>query len=129
MGDDRVIHLLAPSIIPTSSSIIPNFYPICDTCGYTPAMGGCLVQTCLNCFLAGEKLEIMNYEGFNFNLLQPKPPYPAKPAQEVVDTAFTLLREGFGIYDLYSNNCEHFATYCKTGHAVSMQVELLMRML
>jgi hypothetical protein len=41
--------------------------------------------------------------------------------QTVVQRA--LSRLGESDYDLWENNCEHFAVWCKTGRARSMQVE------
>jgi len=38
-----------------------------------------------------------------------------------------LSRVGEGGYDLLSNNCEHFATWCKTGCEVSAQVQTARR--
>ena len=42
----------------------------------------------------------------------------ANLAEEVVD-----MPEIWGPYDFFKNNCEHFATKCKTGKPVSIQVE------
>lgn len=41
-----------------------------------------------------------------------------------VDKVLQRAKEGLGKtdYSLFKNNCEHFATYCKTGKAVSHQV-------
>ena len=47
--------------------------------------------------------------------------HAAAPARVVVDRARSCLGEGG--YDLVHNNCEHFATWCKTGRAHSTQVE------
>jgi hypothetical protein len=43
--------------------------------------------------------------------------------QAVVDRAERRLGEGG--FDFLFNNCEHFATWCKTGNSVSRQVETL----
>ncbi|KAJ6802309.1 uncharacterized protein M6B38_194640 [Iris pallida] len=37
------------------------------------------------------------------------------PPQAVINSAMFLLEKGFGNYDLFGNNCEDFALYCKTG--------------
>ncbi|GAV66758.1 LRAT domain-containing protein, partial [Cephalotus follicularis] len=42
-------------------------------------------------------------------------PYKSKSLKEAVDTAKEKLKTGFGTYNLLTNNCEHFATYCRTG--------------
>jgi len=41
-------------------------------------------------------------------------------ANEVVQRAISKLGEGD--YNLFTNNCEHFATWCKTGTPCSSQV-------
>ena len=49
--------------------------------------------------------------------------YPAEdtlPVDEVVQRAFSRLGEAK--YNPFTNNCEHFARWCKTGHAESGQV-------
>lgn len=33
--------------------------------------------------------------------------------------------DNFGEYDLFNNNCEHFATFCRTGIRASAQTELV----
>lgn len=37
------------------------------------------------------------------------------PPGTVIHRAMYLLQNGFGNYDLFENNCEDFALYCKTG--------------
>ncbi|KAK3607993.1 hypothetical protein CHS0354_009928 [Potamilus streckersoni] len=46
------------------------------------------------------------------------------PPEVVVENAKKLVEnpDRWGVYDLLNNNCEHFATKCKTGVAVSRQV-------
>lgn len=46
------------------------------------------------------------------------------PPEVVVDNAKQLLKnpQRWGAYDMIKNNCEHFATKCKTGISVSKQV-------
>ena len=39
----------------------------------------------------------------------------ADPDEVVVRRANDALSTGFGVYCLVKNNCENFATYCKTG--------------
>jgi hypothetical protein len=45
------------------------------------------------------------------------------PPEEVVQRALSKLGEEE--YDLFTNNCEHFAIWCKTGSLVSDQVTKL----
>lgn len=46
------------------------------------------------------------------------------PPEVVVDNAKKLLKNPhrWGAYHIINNNCEHFATKCKTGRAISNQV-------
>ncbi|GAB2260899.1 hypothetical protein Droror1_Dr00011754 [Drosera rotundifolia] len=36
------------------------------------------------------------------------------PSETVIHRAMYLLQNGFGNYDVFENNCEDFAIYCKT---------------
>ena len=42
----------------------------------------------------------------------------------IVEKAYYYYKnpDEWGEYDILSNNCEHFATYCATGHKMSGQV-------
>ena len=42
------------------------------------------------------------------------------PPEEVLSRAYSKIDEVQ--YNIFSNNCEHFATWCKTGHHISSQV-------
>lgn len=44
------------------------------------------------------------------------------PPEEVINRAKQSLENSFGSYSIFKNNCEHFATYCKTGIAISLQI-------
>lgn len=35
--------------------------------------------------------------------------------EEIIERAQSKLGSNFGGYDLYKNNCEHFASWCVTG--------------
>ncbi|XP_020533454.1 lecithin retinol acyltransferase isoform X3 [Jatropha curcas] len=59
----------------------------------------------------GDSLQVKDYNG------------NSKPSYEVVQTAYRLLQDGFGEYELIMKNCEHFATFCKTGKTQSAQVD------
>lgn len=50
-------------------------------------------------------------------------PGTALPPRETVRLAWARLRERR--YDLFNNNCEHLAYWCKTGHHHSPQAESL----
>lgn len=53
------------------------------------------------------------------------------PPSKVVETATSLLNglTKWDEFNLISNNCEHFATYCKTGVAKSKQTEKIEELL
>lgn len=59
-------------------------------------------------FLQGGLLRVVRHRG------------KIRPAEEVIATALSFL--GKTGYDMFLNNCEHFATFCKTGNARSGQV-------
>lgn len=105
MGDDTVIHFLPPA--KQSNSSVP-----CKRCGHTPSLHYGIVRTCVDCFLDRHSLYINDCGG-------------CKPPSEVVKTAMEFCDgiRSFGEYDLLNNNCEHFATFCKTGEKSSQQVE------
>lgn len=65
-------------------------------------------------FADGRQVQVLEYE-----------PSECSPPDVVVDRA--LSRVGCRGYDLVSNNCEHFATWCKTGERRSRQVECFAR--
>lgn len=79
---------------------------------------GPVVMTCLDCFLSGDKLEVKTYDGNSI-----------KPSNDVVETAYSLLKLGFGQYDLVGNNCEHFAIFCKTGKRHSRQIRSIVELM
>lgn len=52
--------------------------------------------------------------------------YEAKfPSTEIVDRARKMIGTQLGRYDLYGNNCEHFANWCKTGDTKSHQSKVV----
>ncbi|MCC6661406.1 MAG: lecithin retinol acyltransferase family protein [Phycisphaerales bacterium] len=53
--------------------------------------------------------------------VKPYAPGAALPLRETVRLAFARLREQR--YDLFNNNCEHLAYWCKTGHHRSPQAD------
>jgi len=67
-------------------------------------------RTSMSEFLKGEVYEVVHY----------KDCYP-------IDKTIRLAKMniGQGGYDLTEKNCEHFATFCKTGEARSSQVEFV----
>lgn len=43
----------------------------------------------------------------------------------IVERAASYLGENFGGYNLITNNCEHFATWCATGKKMCMQTSII----
>ncbi|GAV90634.1 LRAT domain-containing protein [Cephalotus follicularis] len=98
----------------------------CPRCDYmTPGSPGVtIVKTCLKHFGSTFYLYKYGVSWFEF-YTTPRGtccPFDAKPLQETVDTAWEKLKTGFGEYNTLTNNCEHFATYCKTGIKFCAQV-------
>lgn len=61
-----------------------------------------------------------NFGEENFEVLD----YPSDKRftrEETVVIAFFFLENQFGNYNLFTNNCEHFATSCATGYPCSIQ--------
>lgn len=80
--------------------------------GFTEAfVKGPIAMTSLEAFCAGGDFQVRTYEKSTF------------PRQEIVLRARQLLKTGGNDYHLFSNNCEHFATWCATGVHESLQVQ------
>ena len=114
IGDGKVIHFVGPKAGPTRA---------CKKCGFSRNTGHGVVETCLECFLDGGSLCRYNY---NTTLETTCPTCTTVKRREsesqIVETAKEKLKEGFGKYNLLSNNCEHFATFCSSGKAFCQQI-------
>ncbi|KAI3747090.1 hypothetical protein L6452_09535 [Arctium lappa] len=131
IGDDKVVHFTRRDqevgtgtgldVFLVSSAPLRSLDP-CPTCNHTDDANG-VVSSCLNCFLAGGGLYRFEYSvsravfllkarGGTCTLA------PSDPSETVVHRANYLLNNGFGCYDVFKNNCEDFAIYCKTGRLV-----------
>ncbi|KAL2333154.1 hypothetical protein Fmac_014367 [Flemingia macrophylla] len=94
----------------------------CPRCGYQTKTEG-VTCTCLDCFLYGGHLYLFEY-GVSpaFFLAKARggtcTTAPSDPTEHVLHRALFLLKNGFGGYNLFKNNCEDFAMYCKTGLVV-----------
>lgn len=93
---------------------------ICPTCAAASQDPHGVFSSCLNCFLAGGVLYRFEYavsptlflakaRGGTCTLAV------ADHDDVVVHRAKYLLENGFGCYNVFKNNCEDFAIYCKTG--------------
>ncbi|GAB2265513.1 hypothetical protein Dimus_000563 [Dionaea muscipula] len=98
--------------------------PPCEACGDKSLESG-VISSCLDCFLSGGELYLFEYgvspafflfkaRGGTCTLAISDPP------DDVLNRASYLLEKGFGIYDIFKNNCEDFAIYCKTGLLASV---------
>ncbi|XVE89925.1 hypothetical protein DITRI_Ditri20bG0035200 [Diplodiscus trichospermus] len=117
--NDAVIHFLG---VGKSKS-----RPPCERCGHSSQRIG-IVITCLECFLERNSLYVYEYDvpylKLRFKRSGSCSVKPSRPVDEVLQTAFGYLRDQyFGKkYNFLFNNCEDFATRCKTGEATSNQI-------
>ncbi|KAL3652154.1 hypothetical protein CASFOL_001835 [Castilleja foliolosa] len=132
MGENKVVHFTKDRHSSPSDSSGPYFsssgsyngIACLDTpdCGFTKDGFGVIIS-CLNCFLGNGSLYRFEYgvstltflakfRGGTCTTAEPD------PSETVVHRAMYLLHNGFGNYDLFTNNCEDFALYCKTGRLV-----------
>lgn len=91
----------------------------CSTCTPSEEDHG-VVISCLNCFLSGGILYRFEYDVSRAMFLAKARGGTctlavSDPTEVVVDRAKYLLENGFGCYNVFKNNCEDFAIYCKTG--------------
>lgn len=104
------------------SSFYSNKLPAClniPDCGYKKPGSG-VVLSCLDCFLGRDSVYRFEYgiSGVGFVMkLRGGTCTTAKSdaPKEVIGRAMYLLHNGYGNYDVFQNNCEDFALYCKTG--------------
>lgn len=73
----------------------------------------CVCRTPMAEFLKGGEAQVVRYSN------------NCRGADEIVQTALAHLGEKG--YDVWRNNCEHFATYCVTGRRWSRQVAAVKR--
>lgn len=116
---DRVIFSSSPS------NAVGN---PCPNCGDQSREDG-VISSCLDCFLSGGNLYRFEYSispavfiakprGGTCTLAASDPP------EDVLHRAFFLLKNGFGFYNIFKNNCEDFAIYCKTGLLVFTSISV-----
>ncbi|KAI9100264.1 hypothetical protein K1719_024482 [Acacia pycnantha] len=102
-----------------SSSLTRSANNPCPKCGDQSNLNG-VVYSCLDCFLFGGHLYRFEY-GVSRAFFTAKARggtctlAPSDPPKDVLPRARYLLENGFGVYNLFKNNCEDFAIYCKTG--------------
>ncbi|XP_052195587.1 protein LEAD-SENSITIVE 1 [Diospyros lotus] len=142
-GDGKVIHFtrgagheigtgstaLDRLIFSSSSSSSSHGSVIqCPECGDQSTLDG-VICSCLDCFLSGGELYLFQYKvspalflakarGGTCTLAASDPP------EDVLHRAEFLMRNGFGGYNIFKNNCEDFAIYCKTGLLVVTNISV-----
>ncbi|KAL3832827.1 hypothetical protein ACJIZ3_007563 [Penstemon smallii] len=124
VGGRKVVHFTRVETSPTCSSSnedgtdesCPNNYP---DCGFRQPNSG-VILSCLDCFLKDGSLYAFEY-AVGPSLFMAKlrggtcTTASSDSAETVIHRAMYLLQNGFGNYNVFHNNCEDFALYCKTG--------------
>lgn len=129
VGGSKVVHFTRKSDLSSStntslsssstSSKLPSACPTFPDCGFTQPNSG-VVLSCLDCFLGNGSLYYFEY-GVPPSVFLAKvrggtcTTAESDPPESVIHRAMHLLQNGFGNYDVFQNNCEDFALYCKTG--------------
>lgn len=127
VGGSKIVHFTPDRDRNLSAETSDNSDPVkgissCLTfpdCGFRQPKSG-VVLSCLDCFLGNGSSYLFEYgvspsaflakvRGGTCTTAQPDPP------ETVIHRAMYLLQNGFGNYDVFQNNCEDFALYCKTG--------------
>ncbi|KAL1220708.1 Protein LEAD-SENSITIVE 1 [Cardamine amara subsp. amara] len=121
VGGSKVVHFRPEYNIESSSSLSSpeDICSIFPDCGFRQPNSE-VVLSCLDCFLKNGSLYCFEYgvspsvfltniRGGTCTTAQ------SDPTDSVVHRAMYLLQNGFGNYDIFKNNCEDFALYCKTG--------------
>lgn len=121
-GQETGTGTVLDKVIFSSSPARTSDHP-CPVCGDQSQLSG-VVSSCIECFLAGGDLYLFEYgvsapfflakaRGGTCTLAKADSP------ELVIHRASFLLENGFGVYNIFKNNCEDFAIYCKTELLVS----------
>lgn len=122
VGGSKVVHFTrveGSSDAADEISGLSSSCPIFPDCGFRLPNSG-VVLSCLNCFLCNGSLYSFEY-GVSPSVFLSKvrggtcTTAVSDPPEMVIHRAMHLLQNGFGNYDVFQNNCEDFALYCKTG--------------
>lgn len=135
VGGSKVVHftrdqsivsgdqILFSAPLNCSSASSTNVSSTCTNildCGFQQKASG-VVLSCLDCFLGEEGLLYRFDYGTSPSVFLTKlrggtcTTAQSDPPEAVIHRAMYLLQNGFGNYDVFKNNCEDFALYCKTG--------------
>ncbi|XP_075519088.1 protein LEAD-SENSITIVE 1 [Primulina tabacum] len=122
VGGSKVVHFTRVETSSTSSDEQYSLTAECPAfpdCGFRQPNSG-VVISCLDCFLRNGSLYCFEY-GVIPSVFIAKvrggtcTTATSDPVETVIHRAMYLLQNGFGNYDVFQNNCEDFALYCKTG--------------
>ncbi|THU63195.1 hypothetical protein C4D60_Mb01t13160 [Musa balbisiana] len=120
VGGSKVVHFTRKKDASFgSSSAASAICPTFPDCGFRQPDSG-VILCCLDCFLGNGALYRFEY-GVSPSVFLAKlrggtcTTAESDPPDSVIDRAMHLLHNGFGSYDVFENNCEDFALYCKTG--------------
>ena len=111
------LHLMVSRGLYTHHGIYIGGNQVIHYAGFAEAFKkGAIEQTSLESFLGGvDNFKVVNYPSYQ-NIYAP---------EEIVHRAESCLGEDD--YNLFFNNCEHFACWCVTGKARSQQVQEIMQ--
>uniref|UniRef100_A0A5B7BXB0 LRAT domain-containing protein n=1 Tax=Davidia involucrata TaxID=16924 RepID=A0A5B7BXB0_DAVIN len=137
VGGNTVVHFTNrdssfSSSVASSGSSFNLFASTCRTFrnfGIFNEAGSGVVVSCLDCFLGNGSLYRFEY-GVTPSVFLAKlrggtcTTAVADPPESAIHRAMYLLQNGFGNYDVFKNNCEDFAMYCKTGLLICDQTAL-----
>ncbi|KAJ4728076.1 NC domain-containing protein-related [Melia azedarach] len=116
---ERNLNIGAETSSETYDSFLPSSCPTFPDCGFRQPNSG-VILSCLDCFLRNGSLYCFEY-GVTPSVFLAKvrggtcTTAASDPEETVIHRAMYLLQNGFGNYDVFQNNCEDFALYCKTG--------------
>ncbi|PIN24539.1 hypothetical protein CDL12_02724 [Handroanthus impetiginosus] len=122
VGGSKVVHFTRVEASSRSNSEACSLAAQCPTypdCGFRQPNSS-VVLSCLDCFLKNGSLYSFEY-GVSPSVFIAKvrggtcTTAASDPAETVIHRAMYLLQNGFGNYNVFQNNCEDFALYCKTG--------------
>ncbi|XP_057778596.1 protein LEAD-SENSITIVE 1-like isoform X2 [Salvia miltiorrhiza] len=122
VGSSKVVHFTRVATSSTSNHEAHSVTEACPTfpdCGLRQPGSG-VVLSCIDCFLNNGSLYSFEY-GVSPSVFLAKvrggtcTTAASDPSETVIHRAMHLFRNGFGNYDVFQNNCEDFALYCKTG--------------
>lgn len=128
IGDNKVVHFTRQGQEVGTGTVLDLLLvssgparplSVCPTCT-PPQEGHGVVSSCLNCFLSGGVLYRFEYSVKPAHFLAKARGGTCTLAvsdqnEAAIHRAKYLLENGFGCYNVFKNNCEDFAIYCKTG--------------